>query len=186
MTLETTQIIDFSFYTEGPVVDDVGNIYCTTLTGGHVKLIDNNNVVSVWATSQCPNGQVILPNGDHLVCDSGVASVYRFNRHGAFIRNEIEGTCAGVNVEVPNDVIIDDQSGFYFTDSVRHEGRVFYRSADGKETVVYKGLDYPNGLALTGDQTTLFVAESYKNRIIKIPIKAPGLSSGELTVIAKE
>lgn len=184
MQLKKSEIRDLPHYTEGPAMDDRGNIYCTTLTGGEIKMIDAQNNITTWGSSECPNGQAILSNGDHLVCDSALGSIRRFDCNGRFLRDEIHRMCARVKVEVPNDVVVDQQEGFYFTDSIRYDGKVFYRSATGRETLVISGLDYPNGLSLSHDQTTLYIAESYKNRIIRISINAPGISNGEYSVLA--
>jgi gluconolactonase len=184
MQVEAVRLIHFDHYTEGPVTDNLGNTYCTTLTGGSILRIDPNDNYSVWATSRCPNGQIILSNGDHLVCDSASASVVRYDRDGNFIRNQIQAICAGKKVSVPNDVIVDSAEGIYFTDSIRHNGNVFYQSQNGVQRLVASGLDYPNGLALSHDEKKLFVAESYKNRIIAINIKAPAVFDNAYTVVA--
>ncbi len=71
--------------------------------------IDQDNEVSVWAESPCPNGQIILPDGDHLVCDVKLMAIRRFSPAGKFLRNEIEGFCADIPVYTPNDLIADDE-----------------------------------------------------------------------------
>lgn len=159
------------FYTEGPVIDEWGNFYFTTLTGGNIMKEDKNSEIIRWATSLCPNGQVILANGDHLVCDSKQAALMRYTKDGVFLGKEINGFCAGEMIQVPNDVISDKEGNIYFTDSVRHDGKVACVDTAGKQSIIAKNLDYPNGLALSNDEKILFVAESYKNRILAIDLK---------------
>lgn len=159
------------FYTEGPVIDEAGSFYFTTLSGGKIMKMIKNGEIITWATSICPNGQVILDNGDHLVCDSKQAALIRYTKDGDFISKEINGFCAGEMIQVPNDVITDKKGNIYFTDSVRHGGKVACIFADRKQSIIAENLDYPNGLALSNDEKTLFVAESYKNRIIAIDLK---------------
>jgi gluconolactonase len=83
------KIADLPFYTEGPVTDSDGNIFFTNLTGGSIFKINDRNQISEWASSLCPNGQILLPGGDHLVCDSRMSAVRRFSRDGNFLKNEI-------------------------------------------------------------------------------------------------
>lgn len=177
--------IQLEYYTEGPAMDMEGNIYCTNLTGGAILKIARDSSFGVWAHSRCPNGQVILSNGDRLVCDSQLASVVRYNSQGVFLHDEIQESCSGIKVFVPNDLVVDETEGFYFTDSIRHEGKIFYRSSEGTEHIVAIGLDYPNGLALSSDERSLFVAESYKNRIIAIEIDAPGITTKDWRIVTQ-
>ncbi|MBX3257865.1 MAG: SMP-30/gluconolactonase/LRE family protein, partial [Chitinophagaceae bacterium] len=157
------------WYTEGPVTDQEGNVYATTLAGKEIIKIDISGHLSVWAKGNYPNGQIILPSGDHLVCDSGNASISRYDNKGDLMNYDIQKTCAGITVNKPNDLVSDSSGGIYFTDSVRHKGKVFYYHPDGFEKLIADNLDFPNGIALNSDQTSLFVAESYQNRILQIP-----------------
>ena len=172
--IDHTKLFSLPFYTEGPVVDEAGNCYVTTLQGGTIlKFVPGKDPV-VWARLPCPNGQVRLPNGDHVVCDSQSAALTRLDASGKFLQNDIAGFCAGVPVKVPNDVIVDNAGNLYFTNSVRYEGTVFFIGADGSQKVIAGRLDYPNGLALSGDEKTLFVAESYQNRILAFDLASAG------------
>lgn len=172
------KIADLPFYTEGPVTDTDRNIYFTTLTGGSIFKINDRNQISEWANSLCPNGQIILPDGDHLVCDSRMSAVRRFSREGNFLKNEIEGYCSDQEIITPNDLITDKNGNLYFTDSVRFNGKVFFLGVNGDQKVVATGIDYPNGLVLSADEAWLIIAESYSNRILKVKLMAPGLADG--------
>lgn len=183
-TIVSSRLTDLPHYTEGPVVDEAGNSYFTTLAAGLIYKVDKNGDLSEWAKAICPNGQVILSNGDHLICDSSLATLSRFNAEGKFLKSDIQGSCAGDVVYVPNDVIADADGGIYFTDSIRHEGKVGYIGADGLERILARKLDYPNGLALSNDGRFLFVAESYKNRILVFSLNAAGVSDGAFDVFA--
>ncbi|WP_316810912.1 SMP-30/gluconolactonase/LRE family protein [Pedobacter heparinus] len=182
--MELVKITDLPFYTEGPVVDKQGDFYCTTLNGGLVLKVDSRNKPVEWARCACPNGQFILPDGDHLICDSELGAVLRFNAEGTLLRNEIEGFCADERIFTPNDLVVDSQGNLYFTDSVRHTGKVFFIGIGGEQKVLIADLDYPNGLVLSHDERYLYVAESYRNRIIKLKLKMPGLGKGSYEVFA--
>lgn len=93
------------------------------------------------------------------------------------------GLMDNIPVRCPSDIVVD-QHGFYFTDSVRHHGAVFFVGFDGKRKVVAKNLDYPNGIALSPDGIHLVVAESYRNRVLIIELDDPGHMKGEVEVFA--
>jgi len=176
------KIADLPFYTEGPVADGIGNFFCTTLTGGSILKINKRNEISEWAKSICPNGQIILPDGDHLICDSSLASVRRFSRDGKFLKNEIEGYCSDFPIYSPNDLITDQIGNLYFTDSIRHKGKVCFLGINGEQKIVATGLDYPNGLVLSVSEEYLYIAQTYKNRILKVKLETPGSADGSLDV----
>jgi len=103
-----------------------------------------------------------------------LSAVRRFDTEGRFIRNETEGSCSGEKIYAPNDLVADASGNIYFTDSVRHKGKVCFLGKGGHQHVLMGDLDYPNGLVLSKDEQRLYVAESYKNRIILIDLEAPG------------
>lgn len=178
------KVLDLPFYTEGPVVDDEGNLYFSTLAGGTIQMIDSSGYYKEWAKSSRPNGQFILSNGDHIVCDGNLSAIWRFDKFGQLLKDEVRGSCSNVSVYKPNDIIADDRGNIYFTDSIRHEGKVFFIGADGDEKIFAQGLDYPNGLVFSKDQKSLYIAESYKNRIIVFDIEEPGIAKGEYIVFS--
>jgi len=182
MNFRLEKIADLPFYTEGPAIDSEGNIYCTTLSGKSILKIGLDGVAGDWALCECPNGQIILPGGDHLICDSISGSIRRFAADGRWINNELEHSCADCALHTPNDLVTDNSGNIYFTDSIRLDGRVFFHGIDGVDRVVCANLDYPNGLALSPDQRRLYVAESYKNRILKIDLQQR--YSEDITVLA--
>jgi gluconolactonase len=61
---------------------------------------------------------------------------------------------------------------------------VFYYTTEGFQRRIATHLDYPNGIALSKDGKSLFIAESYRNRIIVINLKSPGITEGDWKVFA--
>ena len=177
--------IPVPYYTEGPAIDGSGNIYCTTLSGSSILKFDQNGNYSVWGKSACPNGQIILPDGQHLVCDSKDSGILRFSEAGILLRDELEKKFTSEIIYVPNDLIVDEWGGIYFTDSIRYEGKIGYLDPDGTANIVARNLDYPNGLVISEDKKQLFVAESYRNRIMVLPLRSPGIAGGKLECFAE-
>ena len=182
--LRRIPIIDFDYYTEGPAVDDQGYLYFTDLAGKSIWCY-RNGLINRWASGVRPNGQCLMDNGDHLVCDSDESAILQFDHEGFLIKKWEFDHIGRFQVRCPNDICVsNDGQGFYFTDSVRHTGTVYYQAFDGWNSVVADQLDFANGIAIDADDQYLMVAESYSNRIVKIALKAPGIRSGSPEVFA--
>lgn len=178
------KLLDLPFYTEGPAMDAHGNFYFTALTGGFIGKIDREGVYTRWSEGNCPNGQAILENGVHLFCDSREPGIAQYDSSGNFSGFLIKNSCAETSVQSPNDLVMDANGNLYFTDSVRGEGKVFFRSAAGRECVVARNIDYANGLVLSHNERFLYVAESYQNRILVVELTGPGVAGNEPRVFA--
>jgi microcystin degradation protein MlrC/sugar lactone lactonase YvrE len=178
------RLASLDHYTEGPALDASGHIYFTTLTGGGIMRLTPEGLLSEWARTDCPNGQIILPDGDHLVCDSRSGRVKRISPDGRVISDaSSEAYHAGHSV-VPNDLVMGPNGYLYFTDSVRHDGCICCVGPDGRQWRLAEGLDYPNGIALSADGAWLYVAESYRNRILRFRLRSPGVVDGGYEVFA--
>jgi gluconolactonase len=77
--------------------------------------------------------------------------------------------------------VFDAHGGFWFTDHgrtwerVRERGAVFYAKADGSfiERVILD-IESPNGIGLSADGSTLYVAETFTGHVWSFHIIAPG------------
>jgi gluconolactonase len=81
----------------------------------------------------------------------------------------------------PNDLVFDALGGFYFTDSGkirqrdRDRGAVFYARIDGSSIRrVAFPVEGANGIGLSPDDTTLYVAESVTGRLWVYDLAGPG------------
>ena len=148
-----------------------------------------------------PNGAAIGPDGACYVCNNGG---FKFiERNGQWVTAGQADDYAGGHIERvdlktgrverlyekvggepirgPNDIVFDAHGGFYFTDpgKVRHRdmdrGSVCYATADGSsiEEVMFP-IHKPNGIGLSPDGKTLYVAETESARLWSWKIKAPG------------
>jgi gluconolactonase len=82
----------------------------------------------------------------------------------------------------PNDIVFDGLGGFYFTDlgkaraRDRDWGGVYYALADGsKISEVVHPILTPNGIGLSPDGKTLYVAETETARLWGFDVLAPGV-----------
>lgn len=148
-----------------------------------------------------PNGAAIGPDGACYVCNNGGL---RFVTEGGLLRpvgtpDDYSGgriervdlatgkvdvlyTAAGdLALKGPNDIVFDRDGGMWFTDLGKtrereiDRGGVFYAKADGShiECAIYPMLT-PNGIGLSPDEKTLYVAETQPGRVWAFDIAAPG------------
>jgi gluconolactonase len=169
-------------YCEGIVFDHDGYGYIS-----HAKTITKvspDGKTTTWAEPGGPNGHKILADGTHVVCNftpnnPSTTAVLHLDRDGKLLK-KLAIECEGTPLKGPNDLTLDvPNGGFYFTDPNNADpasltGTVHYVTKDGNTLLVAKGFAYPNGIVLTPDGKTLYLAESKKNRILKFPVEGPG------------
>jgi gluconolactonase len=175
-------------FCEGPVLDGDGTLFVSSPPGGYV-LKRRGGDWKIWTRARRANGHKILPDGDHLLCHGD--HVLRLDAEGKLLgaaaSGWVEGEGAGApghRIRWPNDITLDGDGGFYFTESIREEGAVIHVDAAGSARVVARDIDFANGLALTPDGRRLLVAESYRNRILVVCLDAPGVPAGPPTPFA--
>ena len=189
-------------FPEGPIALPDGDILLVEIARGTLTRVHPDGRTSIVAQlGGGPNGAAMGPDGwiwicnnggfrwiedDHGLRPSGQSSDYQ---HGSIQRVDPRtGHFETVYVEVggrklrgPNDLMFDRHGGFWFTDNGKgrerelDRGGVYYARADGSfiAEVVYPMLT-PNGIGLSPDERTLYVAETFTGRIWQFEIAAPG------------
>ena len=140
----------------------------------------------------CNNGGFVWsPRGDHVVPadpKTGATQPDAY-RTGSIDRVDLATgeittlytECHGARLCGPNDLVFDREGGIWFTDHGKRrafdEDRcgVYYAAADGSkiERVIFP-LHAPNGIGLSPDDETLYVAETPTGRLWSYPITQPG------------
>jgi gluconolactonase len=175
-SVKPVKIAEVPGYCEGIVFDRAGAAYVSDTQHGKIYRIGADGTPVVWATTEAPNGHKILADGTHLVCDKGAVLVLDAN--GRKIR-DASRECDGKPLRAPNDLTIDPNGGFYFTDpggstAQNPIGTVHYVDPAGKTHLVAEGLAFPNGVVLRPGGRTLIVGESEHNRVLAYKVLAPG------------
>jgi gluconolactonase len=138
------------------------------------------------------NGLVIDRQGRLVLCQHGDRRVARLDSswdkpQANYIT--LADRYEGKRLNSPNDAVVDSQGAIYFTDppyglekgmedpkkELDFQG-VYRIAPDGKLTLATKELERPNGIALSPDEKTLYVANSHDERpiIMAFPVNADG------------
>ncbi|MFO0664188.1 MAG: SMP-30/gluconolactonase/LRE family protein [Polyangiaceae bacterium] len=128
------------------------------------------------------NGHALAPGGVFYSCEHGTGSGGRLTKTLANGTVEpVVSMFGGANLNSPNDVIVRGDGNVYFTDpnyggNTQPKQNVF-RLAPGTNVplVVDDTLSKPNGIALSPDQNTLYVASYAGNFVKKYPLDAAGV-----------
>ncbi len=123
------------------------------------------------------NGLFIHPQSGALVfCDHGNRCVAMLNTEN-WTKSVIVDKFEGKRLNSPNDIVISNAGHYYFTDppygltGPDYPGKeidfsgVYHLSPGGEMRLVTKELYRPNGIGLSPDEKTLYVANSGKKRI---------------------
>ncbi len=190
-------------FPEGPVAMPDGSVVLVEIARGTLSRVHPDGRVSVVAqTGGGPNGAAIGPDGCFYLCNNGGFNWTReadglFRPHGradAYIGGRIQRVdpatgrvetlytaCDGVPLKGPNDIVLDGRGGMWFTDLGKVYGRlmdrgaVYYARLDGSliREAVFPMIT-PNGIGLSPDGGTLYVAETEPARLWSFRITGEG------------
>ena len=170
------KVLQSDKYSEGVVFDREGNLYFSQTKAGTITVLKVDGSRSIWAAVGGANGHKIMPDGTHIVAAKN--SVVQLDRNGKLLK-VIAKEFNGKPLQYPNDITIDPQGGFYFTDSgdsnpQLSNGAVYYVNSTGKINSVVTGIAFANGIVLSSDRKHLFVSESHRNRVLVYDVRSQG------------
>jgi gluconolactonase len=201
--LQLRLVTDGLRFPEGPVAMADGSVLVVEIEGGRLIRVRPDGSKEVAAElGGGPNGAAIGPDGKCYVCNNGgfnwLTAPDGFLRpHGIadsygggsiqrvdLATGNVEALythCGDAQLRGPNDIIFDDDGGFWFTDFGKaydrliDRGAVFYARADGSfiREAAFPMIT-PNGIGLSPDGRTLYVAESDTGKLWGWPILGPG------------
>jgi sugar lactone lactonase YvrE len=119
-----------------------------------------------------------LPDGRLLIVSSADRRLLRQERDGSLVTH---GDLGALGEHPWNDIVVDGRGnayvnniGFDFPDGEFAPGIVALVTPDGVARQVADGLAFPNGMAVTPDNATLVVAESYGQKLTAFDIAPDG------------
>lgn len=120
-----------------------------------------------------------LPDGRLLVVSGGEGRLLRREPDGSLVTH---ADLAPLSTYAWNEIVVDRRGnayvntiGFDFaTGQDAASGGVALVRPDGSTRLVADGVSFPNGMALTPDDTTLILAESYANRLTACDVDPDG------------
>ena len=170
----------FSF-TEGPVYDSFGVLFFTDGTAGKVFRMDKDKTFTTVITGAGrPDGMMIDPDGNLIVCDYDAKKLDLYSPDGKLIKT-LAGSYNGKGLNGPNDVVIDKKGRIYFTDpfflkpgAPQEVEGVYFLPPGGKLQLICDHMSVPNGIILSPDEKTLLIVDTQEPEIHAIDITGDG------------
>lgn len=191
-------------FPEGPVAMPDGSVIFVELKRRTLSRVSGQGEFSVVAElGGGPNGAAIGPDGRCYVCNNGgltfsehdgrtYAGLAPDDYLGGWIdvvdlktgeHERLYTACDDIPLRGPNDIVFDRHGGFWFTDlgkafkgrTERDRGAVYYAKADGSmiRRAIFP-MEGPNGIGLSPDEQTVYVAESHTGRVWAFQVGEPG------------
>jgi len=202
MTIEFTTLAENLQFPEGPVLLKDGSIVFVEIKRGTLmRLSPAGELSQVAYLGGGPNGAALGPDGAIYVCNNGGFVFHEepdclrpIGTPDSYVGGSIQrvdlatgnvttlyGGSNGPLLKGPNDLVFDRQGNFWFTDMGKtREGsidraRVFYATIDGNSCKqVVNHMIGANGIGLSPDERTLYVAETMTCRLWAFDITGPG------------
>jgi len=174
-------------FSEGPAADAQGNVYFSDGRKDSIHFYELGKPVTLLVDdSTDANGMMFNGKGELCVCEGAAYRVVAFDvttKQKRVLASQIDGT----HFNEPNDLAIDHQDGFYFSDpNYQHRGQAtvmkedaYYCSPEGQITRVSTVCIKPNGVLLSPDDQTLYLADSRGEAIYRYDVLGPGKLANE-------
>ena len=191
-------------FPEGPIAMADGSIILTEIKGQRLtRVTPDGRKETVVETGGGPNGAAIGPDGAIWITNNGGAFEWLDNQGltipgptpaghtgGSLQRYDLKSgkletiydACDGRRLVGPNDLVFDRQGGVWFTDhgcstpEGRKYGGLYYARTDGSHISRQRDhLVSPNGVGLSPDETTVYVADTQLGRLWAFDVGEAGV-----------
>jgi gluconolactonase len=166
---------------EGPAFDGDGNLYWVNWELHSImRRTPAGEVSEIFNTGGIPAGLAFGEDGWLYIADEGddIHGIMRITPDGS--KHEIVvNHFRNQPLNGANDLVFDANGVLYFSDPWRSSldnpiGGFYRLMPDGELDVVDSGLCFPNGVAVSGDNSYVYLAETQRNRILRYLINGDG------------
>ena len=191
-------------FPEGPIAMADGSVILTEIQGQRLsRITPDGRRETVAETGGGPNGAAIGPDGAIYVANNGGSFQFidmgGLNVPGPTPPSHTGGSIQRVDIAIgkvttlytecdgkplvgPNDLVFDKQGRFWFTDhgcstpDGRRFGALYYARTDGSGIVRWRDhFVSPNGVGLSPDEKTVYMADTTLGRLWSFDIAEPGV-----------
>ena len=207
--IEYRTITDGLRFPEGPIAMPDGSIILVEIEAGRLTRVLPDGAKEVVAEpGGGPNGAAMGPDGACYVCNNGgfnwaydeePGSIRPVGQADDYVTGRIEridietgkvetlyDNCNGNRLSGPNDIVFDRKGNMWFTDLGKarardlDRGAIYWAKPDGSAIKeVIQPFTTPNGIGLSPDEKTLYVAETEGGRLFAYDI----VSNGEVELL---
>jgi len=201
---EFRTITDGLRFPEGPIAMPDGSIILVEIEAGRLtRVLPDGTKETVAEPGGGPNGAAMGPDGACYVCNNGgfnwaydeePGSIRPVGQADDYVTGRIEridietgkvetlyDNCNGNRLSGPNDIVFDRKGNMWFTDLGKarardlDRGAIYWAKPDGSEIrEVIQPFTTPNGIGLSPDEKTLYVAETEGGRLFAYDIIGDG------------
>ncbi len=160
-------------FTEGPAVDKDGNVFFTDVPASKIHKIAPDGKVSPWKEDTGnANGLMFGPDGRLYACQNGRKRIVSWAADGT-------GEKVHADEVNSNDLVVLKNGAIYFTEPPTK--KVWYVDPHtGAKRAVHEGLEFPNGVVVSPDQSLLMVADFRNKWVWSFQIQPDGgLANGQ-------
>jgi gluconolactonase len=179
-------------FPEGPIAMADGSVVLVEVQGQRLtRVTPDGRKETLAETGGGPNGAAVGPDGAIWIANNGGLFFHRESYEGGYIQRydpaagelaTVYEACDGQRLIAPNDLVFDRQGGLWFTDhgaptpEGRRYGAVCHARPDGSHVSRQRErLVSPNGIGLSPDERSLYVADTELGRLWAFEIVEPGV-----------
>jgi gluconolactonase len=197
-------ITDGLRFPEGPIAMPDGSVVLVEIERGTLtRVLPDGTKEIIAETGGGPNGAAIGPDGACYICNNGgfkwsydaaSGGMRPVGQADDYVTGRIErvdmetgkverlyDNCNGNRLSGPNDIVFDRKGNMWFTDLGKarerdlDRGAIYWAKPDGSEIKeVIQPFTTPNGIGLSPDEKTLYVAETEGGRLFAFDIVGDG------------
>jgi len=176
-------------FPEGPAFDTAGNLYSVAYKkfadigrvtpGGKTEVFMDLEALGQGAA----NGMAFSPDGRLFACEYEGRRIISIDLKTREVKTVVD-SYEGKPLNEVNDIFLHHSGDIYFTDPYRQDdattgGRVFvYSQQEKKLYLLVDGLAFPNGLTVSKDKKTLYVAQTVRRSVTAYPLSDNGHKAG--------